>query len=185
MEQPKQDHIAFVAVGSNIEPEKNIPAALVLLQQKLHVVASSTFYLTRPLGPPSQPAFVNGIWQIETSLQPRKARDILRRVERSLGRIRTEDKYAPRTIDLDLILHGCFMGIFPDLNLPHPDLARPFVYVPILELIGNIPYRASLFKGPITQFLSQKGIEITSKALTPGKILEQLTHQLRTLLSEK
>lgn len=185
MERPKHAHIAFVAVGSNIKPETNIPVALSLLRQHVNVVASSTFYLTRPVGPADQSAFINGVWQIETVLDPQNLTDILHQVERALGRIRTEDKFAPRPIDLDLILYGGFMGDLPGLHLPHPDLIRPFVYIPILELIGNVTDMQEAFQGPIIQYLSQRHIQISSDAPSPGKILGQITHNLKLLLLEK
>ena len=67
---PVHESIAFVAVGANIEPESHILAALALLQKKTRVIASSTFYLTEPVGGPDQPQFVNGIWRIRADVGP-------------------------------------------------------------------------------------------------------------------
>ena len=131
---------AFVAVGSNIDPQSNIPAALELLKQHVHITGSSTFYRTEPVGSADQPSFVNGVWRVETCLGPRQIRlQVLSRVERRLGRVRTEDKFAPRTIDLDLTLYECLQCDEPDLVLPHPDVSRPFVHVPLMELLEGLP----------------------------------------------
>ena len=91
--------LAFIAVGANIEPQKNIRAALEMLRQTTRLVASSRFYRTEPLGGWGQAAYLNGVWLIETHLLPADVRSsLLSPVEQQLGRARTGDKYAPRTI---------------------------------------------------------------------------------------
>jgi dihydroneopterin aldolase/2-amino-4-hydroxy-6-hydroxymethyldihydropteridine diphosphokinase len=132
---------AFIAVGSNVEPFVNIPAALHLLQTQVHVTACSTFYQTEPLGcGKDQPSFVNGVWQIETTLTPLDMKyDVLWRIEDRLGRAWTQDKFSGRTIDLDLILYEDLVSTRPELVLPHPDLARPFVWTPVKELLDRDP----------------------------------------------
>ena len=127
---------AFVAVGSNRDPLNNIPRAFDLLRQTQQGVASSTFYQTEPIGPPGQPAFMNGVWLIQTTTPPLELQDQLHQIEAQLGRVRTTDKYAPRVIDLDLILYGQEQYHTQALALPHPDVSRPFVLNPILELIA-------------------------------------------------
>ena len=126
---------AFIAVGSNIDPEDNIIAALILLTGRTRVKRSSTFYRTEPIGSPGQPEFVNGLWQIEAGLGPVQIRDdLLRPIEDELGRIRSADKFVPRVIDLDLVLYGDFVADNGTLKLPHPDIVRPFVHIPLMEL---------------------------------------------------
>lgn len=131
---------AFVGVGSNIEPRRNIQAALVRLARRVRVTGVSTFYRTPALDRPDQPAFLNGVWRIETDLAPRALKlDVLRGIERSLGRVRTADRYAPRTIDLDLLLYGDLTVDEPDLRIPDPDIRkRPFIVVPLLELAPDL-----------------------------------------------
>jgi dihydroneopterin aldolase/2-amino-4-hydroxy-6-hydroxymethyldihydropteridine diphosphokinase len=132
--------IAFIAVGSNIEPEKNIAMALDKLSCHVEVQAISTFYRTKPLGKENQPRFYNGVWQIQTQVQPRELKfNILRRIEDELGRVRTTDRYAPRPIDLDLILYGDTMIDETDLHIPDVDItARSFVAVPLVELAPDL-----------------------------------------------
>jgi len=127
---------AFVAVGSNIEPLTNIPAALRFLMGQVEVTGTSTFYRTQPLGRANQPVFVNGVWRISTTLEPHALKYIvLRQLEEALGRVRTEDRYADRTIDLDLVLYGDVVSDEPGLVLPDPDiLQRPFLAVALVEL---------------------------------------------------
>jgi dihydroneopterin aldolase/2-amino-4-hydroxy-6-hydroxymethyldihydropteridine diphosphokinase len=127
---------AYISVGSNIEPEKNIPEALEKLKEYGRVKSISTFYRTLPIGRPEQSAFLNGVWQIDAVQTARELKfHVLRRIEAELGRVRTEDKYAARTIDLDIILYGDVVIDEPGLRIPDPDIRqRPFIAVPLLEL---------------------------------------------------
>lgn len=131
---------AFVAVGSNIDPDDNVVAALDLLIRATNVVGVSTMYRTAPLGGLRQPPFVNGVWQIRTSSGARDLKHgILRDIEASLGRVRTSDAYAARTIDLDIAIYGDLVINEPGLVIPDPDiLKRPFVAVPLLELAPDL-----------------------------------------------
>lgn len=126
----------YISVGSNIEPEKNIIEALDRLRRYVRVKAISTFYLTSPIGRPEQPPFLNGVWQVETEKTARELKfGVLRRIENELGRARTEDKYAARTIDLDIIIYGDDVIGEPGLIIPDPDIRkRPFIAVPLMEL---------------------------------------------------
>jgi len=139
MEQRKSID-AYIAVGSNIEPERHITQALDRLQEYAHIKGVSTFYRNAPIGRPEQSEFLNGIWQIETDIAPRRLKfGVLRRIEAELGRTRTEDKYAARTIDLDIALYGSEVIEEDDLHIPDPDIRRrPFIAVPLLELAPSL-----------------------------------------------
>jgi 2-amino-4-hydroxy-6-hydroxymethyldihydropteridine diphosphokinase len=131
----------FVAVGSNIDPESNILRGLEELALRVRITGISTFYETEPVGPPGQPPFFNGAVRIDSELPPRELKfGVLRPVEEMLGRRRGADKYAPRTLDLDLVLYGDLVIDEEGLTLPDPDLVRrPFVAVPVAELGGLLP----------------------------------------------
>ena len=173
--------VAFFSVGANIRPESNIRAALTLLREQACVCASSTFYRTRPLQCPNQPFFVNGVWLLRTDKDPLAVRnELLRPIEDSLGRRRTADKFGPRTIDLDLILYDDLAVSDGDLTLPHPDLSRPFVCVPVLELVADcIADIGESLCDRIGRLLPR-----TVPALKPGEELPAFTRQLRKLLCE-
>jgi 2-amino-4-hydroxy-6-hydroxymethyldihydropteridine diphosphokinase len=127
---------AYIGVGSNIEPEHNLPKALKLLQQRMEVVAIATVYRTAPIDRPDQSAYLNTVWQIRTDVPPRQIKfDVLRCIEAELGRVRTPDRYRSRTIDLDLLLYGDLVLCDADLILPDPDIRhRPFLAIPLFEL---------------------------------------------------
>ena len=131
---------AYIAVGSNIEPQDNILNALVNLKTYTTIIAISNFYITCPVGNSEQPDFFNGVVKIQTDAGPRKLKfEILRKIEEKLGRQRSADKNAPRTIDLDLILYGIVLIDEPDLRVPEPSIRLyPFVAVPLLELAPEL-----------------------------------------------
>lgn len=131
---------AFIGIGSNIEPEKNIRQALRQLAHAVRLTAISTFYREPALERPDEPAFYNGVVAIETDSPPmRLKQDLLRRIEADLGRLRSSDKYASRPIDLDLLLYDDCVLSHDQLTLPDPDiLERAFVAIPLCELAPDL-----------------------------------------------
>jgi 2-amino-4-hydroxy-6-hydroxymethyldihydropteridine diphosphokinase len=123
---------AYVGVGANLgEREETIRAALAALPG---VVGVSELRETEPVGVVDQPRFLNGAAALETELSARELLHALLEVERSLGRERGE-RWGPRTIDLDLLLHGDATIDEPGLTVPHPRLhERRFVLEPLLDL---------------------------------------------------
>jgi len=126
----------YIAIGSNIAPEKNIPAALEALAEYCAVKKVSRFYRSRPIDRPEQDDFLNGACLIETDAFPKELKfSILRPIEQALGRVRTDDAYAARTIDLDIVLYGDTIIDEDGLNVPDPEIVqRPFLFMPLLDL---------------------------------------------------
>lgn len=127
---------AFVSAGSNIDPGENIRKALIELAQHVRILGISTVYLTEPEGRPTQPKFYNCVVEVDSRMPPEDLKyKVLRRIEESLGRKRNDDKYAERTIDLDLILYGDLVINTDAIRLPDPQiLVRPFIAIPLKEL---------------------------------------------------
>ena len=127
---------AYLAVGANIEPERNIRAGLERLSAILPIAAISSFYRTRAIGRPDQDDYLNGVVAVDTALDPRKLKeDVLRAIECALGRVRTADAYAPRPLDLDILLYGDRVIAEGDFEIPDPDITvRPFLAAGLLEL---------------------------------------------------
>lgn len=130
----------YIGVGSNVDPEINIPAALGFLKSKGRIVGVSTFYRTTPIGAEGSPPFHNGVIGIETCFGARELKfEVLRKIEESLGRVRCEDKCAPRPIDLDILTYGSMVVDEPDFRVPDPEIEdRAFLAVPLLELEPDI-----------------------------------------------
>lgn len=131
---------AYIAVGSNIQPRRHIADALERLAAQVSIEAVSAFYRTAPLDRPEQEDFLNGVLAADTGLLPRELKfETLRPIEAALGRVRTEDKYAPRTIDLDLLVYGDLVMDEPGLVLPDPEvLERVFLLWPLLEVAPDL-----------------------------------------------
>jgi 2-amino-4-hydroxy-6-hydroxymethyldihydropteridine diphosphokinase len=126
---------AFISLGSNIEPEDYLPKAIQKLKQLGEIVTVSGVYQNPAIGRPAQGDFLNAAVLLLTELQALELRAELRAIEAELGRVRTEDKYAARTVDLDLCLYENLIYQSPDFKLPDPDiLERPHVAVPLADL---------------------------------------------------
>ena len=127
--------LAFIALGSNIDPETNLPLASSRLSELGKPIAASTVYQNPAIADEPQPDYLNAAVLIETTLDPLTIRVKLREIEADLGRMRTEDKYAPRTIDLDLCILGNRVLDHELLSLPDPDLLkRAYLAVTLAEL---------------------------------------------------
>lgn len=137
---------AFLGVGSSLDPLENIPAALGLLlgTPGIRITGISTIYRTPPLPAPGasaesvarDPDFLNGVVAIRTSLTPEELTEVLGTIEKALGRVRTENKYAPRTLDVDLLV---YRAPGPAEHPVHRDvLTRPWVAIPLLELAPDL-----------------------------------------------
>jgi dihydroneopterin aldolase/2-amino-4-hydroxy-6-hydroxymethyldihydropteridine diphosphokinase len=131
---------AFIGIGSNIEPAENVRAAIRSLARQTRLVAISTVYLTEAVGRTEQPPYYNCVVEIETEAPPADIKfGLLRGIENKLGRQRTADKYAPRTIDLDLIVYGDLTLDAEGIKLPDPEiLERPFLAIPLSELAPDL-----------------------------------------------
>jgi 2-amino-4-hydroxy-6-hydroxymethyldihydropteridine diphosphokinase len=124
----------LISVGSNIEPGTWVPRALALLRGRFDVSAvSDTYDVPAVGGEGDPPPFENLAVRLRTNLAPRALREVCRRFEEACGRRRTADRFAPRTMDLDVVYGG--PDVPADDQLPHPDLlAYPFVLVPCAEV---------------------------------------------------
>ncbi|OAP59949.1 dihydropteroate synthase [Fonsecaea erecta] len=130
---------AVVAFGSNLgERLTNIEAALSKMRENdLHILKLSSLYETKPMYYDDQDPFLNGVCQIETSLEPLQLLDVLQAIENELGRKRLIDK-GPRTVDLDIILYNHDYIKHPRLNVPHMlMLEREFVLRPLAEILPD------------------------------------------------
>ena len=127
--------LAFIALGSNIDPETNLPLAAARLSELGNPIAVSKVYQNPAIADEPQPDYLNAAFLIETALDPFTIRDKLREIEADLGRVRTADKFAPRTIDLDLCILGDRVLDHELLSLPDPDLLeRAYLAVTLAEL---------------------------------------------------
>jgi 2-amino-4-hydroxy-6-hydroxymethyldihydropteridine diphosphokinase len=128
---------AYLALGSNIDPRRNLPRAVALLAAAGRVRAVSRVWETAPVGCTDQAPFLNAAVLLETELTPEALKgQVIAGLEERLGRVRDPaDRNAPRTIDVDIVLWNDDVGEILGRPVPDPDLLRhAHVAVPVAEL---------------------------------------------------
>jgi 2-amino-4-hydroxy-6-hydroxymethyldihydropteridine diphosphokinase len=150
---------AVIALGSNLGDRlDNLQGGLDALFDTpgLTFVAVSPVFETRPVGGPGQPAYLNAVLVARTLLPARAILERSQGVETALGRVRQE-RWGPRTLDLDLIVYGDEVSDDPELTLPHPRAhERAFVLAPWCEAdpAAHIPGR-----GRVCDLLATVGLD--------------------------
>lgn len=132
----------YLGLGSNLaEPRQQLEAALQALAEMAdsHLVAVSSFYASDPLGPPDQPRYVNAVAALDTRLAPLALLDATQAIEQQQGRVRKDERWGPRTLDIDILLFGARLIDEPRLQVPHYHLqARAFVLYPLADLAPEL-----------------------------------------------
>jgi 2-amino-4-hydroxy-6-hydroxymethyldihydropteridine diphosphokinase len=131
MNENNEEHLVYLGLGSNIDPEQNLPSAVSCLGDYLEVVAVSSAWQTPAVGS-SGDDFLNAVILVRTMLPPTELKQkMVRYIEDQLGRIRSEDKYADRTIDIDLLIR--------DTQILDPEIwVYAHMAVPLSELNPSI-----------------------------------------------
>ncbi|MBU3055510.1 2-amino-4-hydroxy-6-hydroxymethyldihydropteridine diphosphokinase [Pseudomonas indica] len=131
----------YIGLGSNLsEPLEQLRGALAALGElpQSRLAATSSFYSSDPLGPADQPRYVNAVAALDTDLPPLALLDALQTIELNQGRVRKEERWGPRTLDLDILLFGSRQIDEPRLQVPHYHMhARAFVLYPLAEIAGE------------------------------------------------
>ena len=129
--------ISAIALGSNLgDSQATLEAALKTLDQTsgITVKTYSSWYVTAPIGGPEQPDYLNGCALLEVEQTPQELLQTLLAIEDQFGRVRQE-RWGPRTLDLDLLLFEDLILETPDLQIPHPRMTqRAFVLLPLAEI---------------------------------------------------
>jgi 2-amino-4-hydroxy-6-hydroxymethyldihydropteridine diphosphokinase len=144
---------AVIALGANIgSPREQMDVAVALLREATEVRAVSSYFVTKPVGGPEQPDYLNAVCILESELPALDLLAVLQGIEKSLGRER-DVRWGPRTIDLDLIQYGSLLSAAAELELPHPRAhERRFVLEPWCEIE---PDAILLTHGKISDLLAQ------------------------------
>ncbi|KAH7314271.1 folic acid synthesis protein-like protein [Rhexocercosporidium sp. MPI-PUGE-AT-0058] len=139
--KPGQKHLVYIALGSNLGNRVEwIEKALNMMPEKeILVKRTSCLWETEPMYVKDQDRFLNGVAEVETSLEPLALLDALQSIENESGRVKVVDK-GPRNIDLDILLYDDQVVDNARLQVPHPLMfEREFVLRPLAELIPGKP----------------------------------------------
>lgn len=127
------NHLIYLGLGSNINPAMNIVKAIYLLRQFVEIESISSAWETIAVGSPG-PNFINIAVRVRSSLSADKLKnEVIRTIESKLGRVRTKDKNAPRTIDIDIL-------IVDDQITDDQIWSSAHVAVPLSELKPNLTH---------------------------------------------
>jgi len=134
---------AYISLGSNIDKERNLACAVAELAARVRIIAASAVYETAPVGDVHQENFLNAVVAVETDETPDGLNGhVLRPIEAALGRVRTADRNAPRTIDLDIVAFAA--GSAPGPVVLDPEVwTRAHLAAPLAELLPELPHPAS------------------------------------------
>lgn len=145
-----EKHLAHLNLGSNIEPEVNLVKAIQLLRELGDVIKISSAWESKSVGADG-PNYLNACVLFETAfMQANLKENIIRPIEARLGRKRGENKFTPRTIDIDIIL-------FDNEVYNHRSWKYAFVIVPLAEIYPE-------YKNPMNQeFIIDTATRLQSK----------------------
>ncbi len=154
----------YIAIGSNLgDPVAQAQTAIEALYHlpNSQVVSVSSLYSSTPMGPQNQPDYINAVVAIDTTLAPLELLNHTQAIELEQGRVRKDERWGPRTLDLDIILYGDLQHHCERLTVPHYGMkVREFVLYPLAEINPDLvlPDHTSLCT-LLTQ-VSQNGLAI-------------------------
>ena len=128
----------YLGLGANLNaPREQLNNAVLALQALPHCefICVSHHYASKPMGPQDQPDYVNAVAALRTTLLPEQLLDLTQKIELDHGRVRKDERWGARTLDIDILLFGDHIINTERLTVPHYGLTeREFVVYPLLEI---------------------------------------------------
>jgi len=135
-------NISYIGVGSNLsEPITQVKLAIDALKTiaQCQLSAVSSIYGSKPMGPQDQPDYINAVVELRTSFTPIELLDALQALENKAGRVRKENRWGARILDLDILLFNNEIIDNERLTVPHYGMkVREFVLLPLAEIAPNL-----------------------------------------------
>jgi 2-amino-4-hydroxy-6-hydroxymethyldihydropteridine diphosphokinase len=159
--------LVYIGIGSNLsDPERQIRQAIVNINDiyQSNIDKISSLYFSRPMGPQNQPDYMNAVLMLTTQLSPLALLDQLQKIENKAGRVRKENRWGARILDLDILLFGNESINSERLTIPHYGMkTREFVLIPLAEISPDLV----LFENDIVSILANNiatnGLKVHSK----------------------
>jgi 2-amino-4-hydroxy-6-hydroxymethyldihydropteridine diphosphokinase len=159
--------LAYIGLGSNLsDPAKQIALAIeaIKLIPQSDVQALSSLYFSRPMGPKDQPDYMNAVLAVQTSLPPIALLDALQTIENEAGRVRKDNRWGARILDLDILLFGDENIATERLTVPHYGLKlREFVILPLAEIIPKLILPCQTSIASLAENIPRNGLKIHSE----------------------
>jgi len=134
--------VVYIGLGSNLSnPRVQVATAAEEIAKisESKVIALSSLYLSKPMGPQDQDDYINAVIAIETSLPALALLDALQAIEHSAGRVRKDNRWGARILDCDILLFGNETIDNERLTVPHYGMKlREFVLLPLAEIAQNL-----------------------------------------------
>lgn len=139
---PRTHNTAYIGLGSNLsDPIVQVKSAIKAIESiaKSQVLQVSSLYLSKPMGPQDQDDYINAVLALETSLTPLALLDALQAIENKAGRVRKDNRWGARILDLDIILFSDEIINTERLTVPHYGMCeREFVLLPLAEISPDL-----------------------------------------------
>ena len=159
--------LVYIGLGSNLsDPQAQIISALSKLEQLTNcsVTQVSSLYFSRPMGPQDQPDYMNAVVAMETNLAPLALLDQLQNIENEAGRVRKDNRWGARVLDLDILLIDNITINSERLTVPHYGLKRrEFVLLPLAEIAPNLLLPDGVKVSQLANQIEKNGLKIHSK----------------------
>ncbi|KID04332.2 2-amino-4-hydroxy-6-hydroxymethyldihydropteridine diphosphokinase [Hafnia alvei] len=134
----------YIALGSNLaNPLHQVQSALNALTElpQTTLIVTSSLYRTPPHGPQDQPDYLNAVVALDTDLSAENLLDHTQKIELEHGRVRKDERWGPRTLDLDILLFGDEIINTERLTVPHYDMKnRQFMLYPLAEIAPELHF---------------------------------------------
>jgi 2-amino-4-hydroxy-6-hydroxymethyldihydropteridine diphosphokinase len=159
----------YIGLGSNLsQPAKQLKSAVqsIAAIEQCQIKKISSLYFSRPMGPQDQPDYMNAVVSVTTSLTAIDFLTVLQMIENNAGRLRKDNRWGARVLDLDILLFGQQLIDNDRLTIPHYGMkVREFVLLPLHEISPNLILPCGDSLDELIQGLDQNGLKIFDNSL--------------------